>query len=58
MKVIDPLTIDINTPATHTRAGTAWYWDYTGTLQSALTDVLRFHWDKADGEYLGVLIEA
>ena len=57
MKVIDPLTIDINTPATFTRAGTAWYWDYAGTLQSAGTDVLRFHWDKETSAYLGVLIE-
>ena len=58
MKVIDPIAIDANAPATFTRAGTAWYWDYAGTLQSAGTDVLRFHWSKADASYLGVLIEA
>ena len=58
MKVIDPIAIDANAPATFTRAGTAWYWDFAGVLQSAGTDVLRFHWSKADASYLGVLIEA
>lgn len=57
MKVIEPFVIDAATPATFTRAGTAWYWDYAGTLQSAGTNVLRFHWDKNGGSYLGVLIE-
>lgn len=57
MKVINPVDIDANAPATYSRAGTAWYWDYAGTLQSAGTNVLRVHWDKATGDYLGVLIE-
>lgn len=58
MKVISsPLTINAASPATFARAGTAWYWDYAGVLQSAGTDVLRFNWDKQTGEFDGVLIE-
>lgn len=58
MKVItNPLTIDAATPATFTRAGTAWYFDYAGVLQSAGTNALRFNWDYETAAFEGCLVE-
>lgn len=58
MKVItNPLTIDAATPATFSRAGTAWYFDYAGVLQPAATNVLRFNWDYETAAFEGCLVE-
>lgn len=55
MKVIDP--ISVTTEATHARASSATYWDYTGTLQTVTTDVLRFNWNRFTHDFEGVLLE-
>lgn len=58
MKVISaPLTINAASPATFTRAGTAWYFDYAGTLQSAGVDTIRFNWNKETAAFEGVMVE-
>ena len=55
MNVVYPVTV--STSATHARASSATYWDYAGTLQTVLTDVLRFNWDRETNDFEGVLIE-
>lgn len=55
MKVIDPILI--NSTAAHTRASTASFWNFDGTLQSSGVNTLRVHWDRETGAYRGALIE-
>src|SRR3954464_10592323 len=42
---------------THTRAGSAWYFDQTGTLQAAATNVPRLDWDPVTLQPRGLLVE-
>jgi len=56
MKRIAP--VDLNAQATFARAGSATWWDESGTLQTAGSNVLRFTWDRETHDYRGALVEA
>lgn len=55
MKVIVPSSITAT--ATLTRASTATWFDYFGTLQTAAVNDLRQAWDPETHDYLGAIVE-